>query len=77
MKLYEQIRATSDDQKQQELLKQILDIQADLFPTIGTAYDANFYGISLDALKNTPRSLPSSYDYPTPAPSNPATWYFA
>jgi peptide/nickel transport system substrate-binding protein len=76
MKLYEEIRATSDDKKQQDLLKQILDINADLFPTIGTAYDANFYGITLDKLKNTPKSLPSSYDYPTPAPANPATWYF-
>jgi peptide/nickel transport system substrate-binding protein len=77
MKLYDDIRATSDDQKQQDLLKQILDIQADLFPTIGTAFDANFFGISVDGLKNTPKTLPSSYDYPTPAPANPATWYFA
>lgn len=76
MKLYDEIRATSDDKKQQELLKQILDIQADLFPTIGTSYDGNFYGITVDRLKNTPKSLPSSYDYPTPAPTNPATWYF-
>jgi peptide/nickel transport system substrate-binding protein len=76
MALYDEIRATSDDRKQQDLLKQILDIQADLFPTIGTAYDANFYGISVDRLKNTPKSLPSSYDYPTPAPANPATWFF-
>jgi peptide/nickel transport system substrate-binding protein len=76
MALYDQIRATSDDQKQQDLLKQILDIQADVFPTIGTAYDGNFFGISVDRLKNTPKSLPSSYDYPTPAPTNPATWYF-
>ena len=56
MKLYDQIRATSDDKKQQDLLKQILDIQADLFPTIGTAFDGNFYGISVDKLKNTPKS---------------------
>jgi peptide/nickel transport system substrate-binding protein len=77
MALYDQIRATTDDQKQQDLLRQILDIQADLFPTIGTAYDGNFYGICVDKLKNTPQSLPSSFDYPTPAPMNPATWYFA
>jgi peptide/nickel transport system substrate-binding protein len=59
------------------LFKQILDIQADLFPTIGIAYDGNFYGIALNSLKNTPMVLPSSYDYPTPAPANPNTWYFA
>jgi peptide/nickel transport system substrate-binding protein len=76
MKLYDEIRATSDDKKQQDLLKQILDIQADLFPTIGTAYDGNFYGISVDRLKNTPKVLPSSWDYPTPGPANPASWYF-
>ena len=77
MDLYNQIRATSDDQKQQDLLKQILDIQADEFPVIGICYDGNFYGISVDKLKNTAKVLPSSYDYPTPAPTNPATWYFA
>ncbi len=67
MELYTEIRATSDDTKQQALLKQILDIQADQFPTIGTAFDGNFYGISTDKLKNTPKSCPSSYDYPTPS----------
>ena len=77
MDLYNQIRATSDDQKQQDLLKQILDIQADEFPVIGICYDGNFFGISVDKLKNTAMVLPSSYDYPTPAPTNPATWYFA
>jgi peptide/nickel transport system substrate-binding protein len=76
MELYDQIRATSDDKKQQDLLKQILDIQAELFPTIGIAIDGNFYGISLDKLKNTPKVLASSWDFPTPAPVNPCTWYF-
>jgi peptide/nickel transport system substrate-binding protein len=44
---------------------------------MGVAYDGNFYGISLNRLKNTPSTLPSSWDYPTPAPSNPNTWYWA
>lgn len=75
--LYKEIRATADDAKQQELLRKILDIQADLFPTIGIAYDGNFYGIASNQLRNIPESLPSSWDYPTPAPYNPATWYLA
>lgn len=75
MQLYDEIRVTPDDQKQQDLLKQILDIQAELFPVIGVAYDGNFYGISTNQLKNAPMSLPSSWDYPTPAPANPSTWY--
>jgi peptide/nickel transport system substrate-binding protein len=77
MALYDEIRATTDDAKQQDLLRQILDIQADLFPTIGVAYDGNFYGIAVNRLKNTPVVLPSSWDFPTPAPTNPNTWYFA
>jgi peptide/nickel transport system substrate-binding protein len=77
MELYKEIRATSDDAKQQDLLRQILDIQAELFPSIGIAYDGNFYGISVDRLKNTMPVIPSSWDYPTPAPSNPNTFYFA
>ncbi|HXF62073.1 MAG TPA: ABC transporter substrate-binding protein, partial [Caldilineaceae bacterium] len=75
MELYDQIRETADDAKQQELLREILDIQADLFPIIGIAYDGNFYGIASNQLRNAPASLPSSWDYPTPAPSNPCTWY--
>jgi peptide/nickel transport system substrate-binding protein len=75
--LYDEIRATTDDAKQQDLLRQILDIQADLFPVIGIAYDGNFYGITVNKLKNTPMMLPSSWDYPTPAPSNPNTYYLA
>lgn len=77
MALYDQIRATSDDAKQQDLLRQILDIQAELFPTIGIAFDGNFYGLSVNRLKNTPATLPSSWDFPSPAPVNPNTWYFA
>jgi len=77
MVLYTEIRATSDDAKQQALLKQILDIQADQFPTIGTAFDGSFFGICQDKLKNTPKTCPSSYDYPTPSPINPCTWYIA
>jgi peptide/nickel transport system substrate-binding protein len=76
MTLYKEIRATTDDAKQQDLLRQILDIQAELFPTIGIAFDGNFYGIASNQLKNTRMVLPSSYDYPTPAPSNPNTWYW-
>jgi len=77
MELYDQIRATADDKKQQELLKQILDIQADLFPTIGIAIDGNFYGITQDKLKNTPKTVASSWDFPVPAPVNPSTFYIA
>jgi peptide/nickel transport system substrate-binding protein len=76
MTLYKEIRATTDDAKQQDLLRQILDIQAELFPTIGIAFDGNFYGIAANKLKNTRMILPSSYDYPTPAPTNPNTWYW-
>lgn len=75
MKLYDEVRSTADDTKQRALLKQILDIQADLFPTIGTGFDGSFYGIGATRLKNAPKKIPSSWDFPTPAPSNPATWF--
>lgn len=75
MDLYTQIRASSDDKLQQDLLKQILDIQADQFPTFGISTDANFYGICADKLKNTPKVIASSWDFPTPVPHNTCTWY--
>ena len=75
MELYDQIRATADDKKQQVLLKQILDIQADLFPVMGTVLESNFFGICADRLKNTPKVLPSSWEYPTPVPFNTCQFY--
>jgi peptide/nickel transport system substrate-binding protein len=75
MELYTQIRATSDDKLQQDLLKQILDIQAEQFPTMGISTDANFYGICVDKLKNTPKVMASSWDFPVPSPMNTCTWY--
>lgn len=76
MELYREIRATSDEAKQEELLAEILGIQADIFPIIGVAYEGNLYGVASNRLKNTPDVLPSSWDYPTPAASNTNTYYF-
>lgn len=58
MDLYNEIRATSDDTKQQALLKQ-LDIQADLFPVIGTTLTATSLASRLISSRIRPRLCPA------------------
>ena len=75
LEMYDEIRLTADEDKQVELLKQILDIAADQFYCIGTVLEPNSYGIAANRVKNVASVLPASWIYPTPAPSNPSTYY--
>ena len=75
MELWRQLIATPDEQKQKELLKQIFAIAADQFYCIGTVLEMNGYGICTNRLKNTPKTLPLSWIYPTPAPFNTCQFY--
>jgi peptide/nickel transport system substrate-binding protein len=77
MELYDQIRLTPNDQEQADLLRQILDISAEFFYTIGTVLEPNTYGIVTNRLKNAPKVLPASWIYPTPAPANPCQFYIS
>ena len=75
MDLYDQIRATPDEDKQVEMLEQLLDMSADQFYCIGTVLEASGFGIVTNRLKNTPEKLPVSWIYPTPVPSNTCQFY--
>jgi peptide/nickel transport system substrate-binding protein len=77
MKLYDQARATVDSQKRIELIRKIADIAADEFEVLGVSKALSTYGIKKTNLKNVPESMPSSWYYPTPAPTMLTTWYWA
>ncbi|MEO8394751.1 MAG: ABC transporter substrate-binding protein, partial [Chloroflexota bacterium] len=76
MDLYTQLRATADPDGQNDLMKQILDIAADQFYTIGISLPANGYGIVKNNMHNVPASILQAYLYPSPGPTNTFTYYF-
>lgn len=76
MQLYDQARATVDPQKRRELIHQIADIAAEEFEVMGVTKSLPTYGIKKLSLKNVPDSMPSSWYYPTPAPTLLTTWYW-
>ena len=77
MKLYDQIKATGDNQKQQELMKQLLDISADQFFAIGMSLPANTWGLAKNNFHNVPKSMPDAWLYPSPGPTDPPQYFMA
>jgi len=75
MELYDQIKAVPNEAKQKDMLMQLLDMAADQFWSIGSVLESLSFGIATDRLKNTPKSLPRSWIYPTPAPCNTCQFY--
>ena len=75
--LYDRIRSTTDPAAQQELMRQILDIAADEFYSIGTLRITFDSAIVRRNFHNVPDFLLSSWSYPDPAPTNPAQYFFS
>ncbi len=76
MDLYRKLEQTGDQQKQEQLMAQILDIAAEQFWVIGTVMPSNGYGIVKNTMKNVPQQMPGAWLYPTPAPTNPVQYFF-
>lgn len=75
MDLYRQLTQSSDPEKQKALMKQILDIAADEFYTIGVSSPGPLFSATKDNLHNVyPR--PFAWTYPTPVASNTEQYYF-
>jgi peptide/nickel transport system substrate-binding protein len=77
MDLYDRLSATADKATQTKLMKELLQRAADLFLCIGVTTPPNLYGIVKNTLQNVPSRQIFSYNYPTPAPANPFTWFFS
>jgi peptide/nickel transport system substrate-binding protein len=77
MQLYDQAKATVDAEQRRALIQQIADIAADEFEVFSVSKAIPTYGIVKNDLRNVPKTMPSSWYYPTPAPALPQVWYWA
>lgn len=73
--LHRRIRETADSDQQDRLMREILDIAAEEFYAIGIAVMPGGMGVVRSTFRNVPRTMPESWVYPTPAPTNPAQYY--
>jgi peptide/nickel transport system substrate-binding protein len=69
MDLYRQAISSGDPAEQAKLMKEVIGIARDQFYVIGLALAPSSYGIVRNDFKNTPKSMPSAYVYPNPAPT--------
>jgi peptide/nickel transport system substrate-binding protein len=76
MELYDQIRVTGDLDTQLELMMEILEIAAEQFYVIGISTEPDGYGIAKNNLRNVQMTMPWSWIFPHPAPTNPQLWYW-
>jgi peptide/nickel transport system substrate-binding protein len=76
MKLFDDARATSDLVKRAAIMKEIFDLCADSFETIGVCLAVNNFGVVKTNLKNVPQKYPNSWSWPNPGPAMPQQFYF-
>ena len=77
MKLFDEARATADMNKRGEIMKQLLDLTADAFETIGVCLSVNAFGIVKNNLQNVPQRYPNSWPWPNPGPALPQQFFFS
>ncbi|MDF0603972.1 ABC transporter substrate-binding protein [Psychromarinibacter sp. C21-152] len=77
MELYGQLQASADADEQTRLMNEILDIAAEEFWTMGISWPAAGYGVKKTNFLNVPDSMPASWVYPTPGPTNPEQYFIA
>ncbi len=75
MTLYEQIKSTADLDEQNAFMAEIVQIAADEFYIIGISLPPSGYGVVRNNFHNVPESMPDSWTYPNPAPTNPEQYF--
>jgi peptide/nickel transport system substrate-binding protein len=76
MELYDQLKASGDTKKQDELMKEILKIAQEQFWAMGIVLPTNGYGIVRNNFKNVQKVMPGAWLFPNPGPSDPPQYYF-
>lgn len=76
MKLFDVARGTADMAKRGAAMKELFDLTADAFETVGVCLAVNAFGIASNRLKNVPQKMPSSWSWPNPGPSLPQQYFF-
>jgi peptide/nickel transport system substrate-binding protein len=77
MELYDDLKATNDQTRRDEMMKRILQISKEYFYHIGTSLIAPTYAVVKNTLRNVPESMPSSFIFSTPVSVNPQQRYFS
>jgi peptide/nickel transport system substrate-binding protein len=76
MKLFDDARATSDMKKRGEIMKEIFEIAAENFETVGVCLAVTTFGVVKNNLENAPKKMPAAWMWPTPGPSLPQQYFF-
>lgn len=74
--LYDQIKATSVPEEQNELFQRLLEITADQFYQIGIGTAVPLYSIAKNNLGNVPDGTPTGWIHPDPGTLNTEQFYF-
>jgi len=77
LQLYDQLKSRPDKAGQEEVMKQLLQGAADNFYVFGISQPPDSYGVVKDDMRNITRTMPSSFGWPTPAPTMPEQFYKA
>lgn len=76
MELYDELKATGDVDRQNELMGEILQIAADEFYVLGVSLAPDGYGIVKNHFRNVPATMfHAGLPYPNPAPANPPQFF--
>ncbi|MGV8938259.1 MAG: ABC transporter substrate-binding protein [Allorhizobium sp.] len=75
-KLFDEARSTADLEKRGAAMKQVFDIAADEFETIGVCLAVGGFGIIRNNLRNVPEKQPDSWSWPNPGPALPQQFTF-
>jgi peptide/nickel transport system substrate-binding protein len=76
MKLFDEARATADLARRGAIMKQLFDLTADAFETIGVCLAVNAFGIVRNNLANVPARYPNAWSWPNPGPALPQQFFF-
>jgi peptide/nickel transport system substrate-binding protein len=75
-KLFDEARSTADLEKRGAVMKQLFDITAEEFETIGVCLAVGGFGIIRNNLRNVPEKQPDSWTWPNPGPALPQQFTF-
>ena len=77
MKLFNEALATADLKKRGEIMKQLMDLTAEAFETVGVCLAVNSFGIVRNNLNNVPQKYPNAWSWPNPGPALPQQFFFS
>ena len=75
IELYNQVEAAASVEEQLEVMQQITAIAEAQFYVIGTVLQPNLAGIVKNNFHNVPPSMPQTWFYQTPGPTNPEQYF--